>query len=100
MNILSILLSKLGAIGAAVLGVLALWFYGKHQKAKREQAEARAEVAETVLEVKDEITKREAAVDDMGDSDILNYWGAGVRDKAGDSKAAPSGKTDPGKPKG
>ena len=95
---IELLLSKLGAIGAAVLGVLALWFYGKHQKTKREQAEARAEVAETVLEVKDEITKREAAVDDMGDSAILNYWGAGVRDKAGDSKAAPSGKASDRKP--
>lgn len=89
MDILSLAFSKLGAIGAGILGVLALWFYGKHQKTKREQAEARAEVAETTLEVKDEIEKREQVVNDMQPDDIIDAFG-GVRRKTGDSKTPTS----------
>lgn len=99
MDILSLLFSKLGAIGAGILGVLALWFYGRHQKSKREQAEARAEVAETTLEVKDEIEKRETAVDDMDDDDITEYWDAKLRrEQAGDIPPATTGKASTRKP--
>jgi len=89
------LLSKLGAIGAGILGVLALWFYGKHQKAKRVEAEEKLYAAETVAEVKDEIKKRQDAVDDKSTDDILNYWGSRLRDKDRDRKAASAPETPP-----
>ena len=89
MDILSLLFSKLGAIGAGILAVLALWFYGKHQKVKRVEAEAKVEVAETTLEVKDEIAKREEKVDAMSPDDVIDYFG-GVRRGSDPGKTTPT----------
>lgn len=99
MDILSLILSKFGAVIAGAVALVGMWLYGKHQKSKREEAESRAEVAEVTLEVEHEQKKREEKVDDMGHGDILNYWksGSGLRHEAGDSPTTTPGKTDPGK---
>jgi len=98
MDILSLILNKFGAVIAGAIALISLWFYGKHQKAKREEAESRAEVAEVTLEVEHEQAKREDAVDKMDSGDILNYWKSpGVRHEAGDSPAPTPPKADPGK---
>jgi len=99
MDILSFILSKFGAVITGAIALICMWLYGRHQKAKREEAESRAEVAEVTLEVKHEQAKREEVVDKMDSGDILNYWksGSGMRHEAGVSPAPTPGKTDPGK---
>jgi len=64
-----------GAILAAVMGVLGLWLWGKHQQAKLQEAEARAEVAETTLEVKREEEQRHEKVDN---SSPMSLWITGA----------------------
>jgi cytoskeletal protein RodZ len=66
--------SKIGAAVAAVLGVLGLWLWGKHQQTKREQAEARAKVAETRVEVNEDEEKRHEQVDRSSDDELIDYW--------------------------
>jgi len=73
--------SKIGAIGAALLAFVGLFLWGKHQQAKRQQAEAekvaaesRAEVAETTVEVKQEEEQRHEKVDQSDPDDLVNYW--------------------------
>lgn len=74
MNILGMLWSKLGAGAAAILGILALWLWGRRQQVKRQQAEARAEVAETRVEVKEEEEVRHEKVDRSSDDELIDYW--------------------------
>jgi hypothetical protein len=74
MGIFSLIFSKLGAWAGAVLGVLALWLWGRRQQAKRQQAEARAQVAETTIEVKEEEGARHEKVDRSSDDELIDYW--------------------------
>ncbi len=52
-TILSLLFSKLGGVIMAVLGAGALLLNLKWQKHKRQQAEARADAAETKIEIQE-----------------------------------------------
>ena len=81
MWILRLIFSKVGAFVGAVLGFLGLWAWGRHQQAKRQEAEAekvaaeaRAEVAETTVEVKQEEEQRHEKVDQSDPDDLVNYW--------------------------
>jgi hypothetical protein len=74
MWILRLIFSKLGAMFGAALGLLGLWAWGKHQQAKRQEAEARAEMAETTIEVKEEEGKRHEKVDNSGPDELIDYW--------------------------
>ncbi|MBM4289418.1 MAG: hypothetical protein FJ135_14960 [Deltaproteobacteria bacterium] len=49
--LLSLLFSKVGAVLAGALGVLALWFRTAWLRRRAEKAEARARVAETQVEI-------------------------------------------------
>ena len=66
--------SKVGAALGALLGVLGLWFWGRHNQAKRQEAEALAEVAETTLAVKEEQEKRHEKVDQLTPDELVDYW--------------------------
>ena len=73
--------SKIGAIGAAIVAFVGLFLWGKHQQAKRQQAEAekvaaesRAEVAETIVEVKAEEEQRHEKVDESDPDELIDYW--------------------------
>jgi len=66
--------SKLGAILGVFLGFLGFIIWGRHQQAKRQEAEARAEVAETTLEVKKEEEQRHEKVDQSTPDELVDYW--------------------------
>jgi len=74
MWLLRLIFSKVGAVLGAVLGFLGLWAWGRHQQAKRQEAEARAEVAETILEVKKEEEHRHEKVDQSTPDELIDYW--------------------------
>jgi len=74
MWLLRLIFSKVGAVLGAVLGFLGLWAWGRHQQAKRQEAEARAEVAETILEVKKEEERRHEKVDQSTPDELIDYW--------------------------
>lgn len=96
MNIFGIRRIITGIIAAMALSGL---LYGGCQVKSCIRAKERAKVAETKLEVKDEVQKRQEEVDRMYDDDLLKYWGSNrVHGKDGDSPPAPTGKTRPGKP--
>ena len=50
-TILSLLLSKFGAIAAAGSALLVMWFYGKYQKRRADQAMERAAGLETEVKI-------------------------------------------------
>ena len=66
--------SKVGAVLAAALGILGLWAWGKHQQTKRQEAEAKLDVAETNLEVKEEEDRRHEEVEQATPDDLIDHW--------------------------
>ena len=84
--LLSLLFSKVGAVLAGSLGVLALWFRTAWLRRRAERAEERARTAETQVEIQKVETEYAAKIEqvekagDTGDAaavaDVINQlWG-------------------------
>lgn len=73
-GLFSLVFSKVWAILAGALALLALWFRGTWQKRRAEQAEARAQAAEKMAETMREQEKRREKVDSAAPDELVDYW--------------------------
>jgi FtsZ-interacting cell division protein ZipA len=72
--VFEILISKIGAAIVGLFVLVGLWLRGTWHKRRAEEAEARAEVAETTIKVKQEEGKRHEKVDQSTPDELVDYW--------------------------